>query len=249
VTERLLLASVHDVSPRFEGEVDRLLDMLAPFAGSSIALLVVPNHWGEAPIVLGSAFAGRLRSWAENGMEIFLHGYFHRGDRPHEHARDRLRARFLTADEGEFLGLSRQVAGRRIEQGKALLEDVIGRPVNGFIAPAWLYGEGALEALADCGMSMAEDHFRVWSPVTGTVLARGPVITWASRTRVRLASSLIAAAALRYAPLNVFRIGVHPPDCRNRSILRSIEKSLKAATKSHRPSHYSDLLAPLSAAE
>ena len=42
--DRLLLASIHDVSPRFETEVDRLRDMLTPFVGDRLAMLVVPNH-------------------------------------------------------------------------------------------------------------------------------------------------------------------------------------------------------------
>ena len=72
--QRLLLASIHDVSPRFEGEVDRLLDALAPHVGDKLAMLVVPNHWGDSPIVPGSPFAHRLRAWAESGIEMFLHG-------------------------------------------------------------------------------------------------------------------------------------------------------------------------------
>ena len=67
---RLLLASIHDVSPRFESEVDRLIDLLAPHVGTRLAMLVVPNHWGDAPIVPGSPFAGRLRSWAEQGVVL-----------------------------------------------------------------------------------------------------------------------------------------------------------------------------------
>ena len=57
-------------------------------------------------------------------------------------------------------------------------------------------------------------------------LARGPVITWASRTRARLASSLAAAAALRRLPVPVLRVGVHPPDCRHPALVRSIETTL-----------------------
>ena len=53
---RTLLVSIHDVSPRFEGEVDRLLDLLAPHVGERLAMLVVPNHWGDSPIVPGSPF-------------------------------------------------------------------------------------------------------------------------------------------------------------------------------------------------
>src|SRR5690242_13930385 len=139
--QRLLLASIHDVSPRFEGEVDALLDLLAPHVGTRLAMLVVPNHWGEAPIVRGSAFASRLRAWADDGIEIFLHGFFHRDDSRHEGAAARLRARIMTASEGEFLGLSKREALARLQAGRTLIEEVIGRPIDGFVAPAWLYGQ------------------------------------------------------------------------------------------------------------
>jgi len=241
--ERLLLASIHDVSPRFESEVDRLLDMLRPHVGGRIAMLVVPNHWGEAPIISGSPFAKRLRDWASAGIEIFLHGYFHRDPAEHGAAADRLRAKFMTAGEGEFLGLSREDASACIVEGRALLEDVIGRRIDGFVAPAWLYGEGAIEALRDCGIPIAEDHFRVWSPRTGAELARGPVITWANRTRFRLASSLAAAAALRRAPLQVLRVGVHPPDCHHPVLVRSIETTMTVARRRRRPAAYAELAA------
>ena len=211
-------------------------------------MLVVPNHWGEAPIVAGSPFASRLRRWADAGTEIFLHGYYHRDLSAHVGIGDHLRATFMTAGEGEFLGLSRQEASSRIAKGRSLLEDVIGRPVNGFVAPAWLYGEGALAALRESSMPIAEDHMRIWSPATGARLASGPVITWASRTRARAASSLFAAAALRHAPLKVLRVGVHPPDCRHPALVRSIEKTLKTAAKTRRPGRYSDLLASRTAA-
>lgn len=239
---RLLLASIHDVSPRFEGEVDGLLDLLGPTVGTRLAMLVVPNHWGDAPIVPGSPFARRLRVWADGGVEMFLHGFTHRDDSRHDAAAARIRARFMTASEGEFLGLSRAEAAKRIGEGRALLEDVIGRPIAGFIAPAWLYGEGAQEALRQLGMPIAEDHFRVWSPASGKQLARGPVITWASRTRLRLASSLMAAAALRHAPLDVLRVGVHPPDGRHPVLVRSIQKTLTLAMRDRRAARYADLL-------
>jgi len=239
---RLLLASIHDVSPRFESEVDRLIDLLAPYVGTRLAMLVVPNHWGDAPIVPGSPFAGRLRSWAEQGVEMLLHGFTHRDDAQYSGAADRVRARFMTASEGEFLGLSSAEASARINDGRALIEGVIGRPIDGFVAPAWLYGDGAREALQQAGIPLAEDHLRVWSPKTGAELAWGPVITWASRTRMRLLSSLAAAAALRHAPLEVLRIGVHPPDVRHPALVGSIGKTFIAARRNRRPARYGDLL-------
>jgi uncharacterized protein len=241
--DRLLLASIHDVSPRFESEVDGLADLLRSHVGHRIALLVVPNHWGDAPIVPGSPFAARLRRWAEGGFEIFLHGFFHRDEARHVGAADRVRASFMTAGEGEFLGLDRSAAADRIREGRSLLEDITGRPIAGFIAPAWLYGPGAMEALGDCSIAIAEDHLRVWSPTSGRQLSRGPVITWASRTRPRLVSSLVAAAALRHAPLKVLRVGVHPPDIRHPALVRSIQSTLRSAAKNRRAAAYADLLA------
>jgi len=241
-SERSLLASIHDVSPRFESEVDELLDLLAPHVGDRLAMLVIPDHWGEAPIVPGSPFARRLRRWADDGVEIFLHGYYHRDLAGHRAAGDRLRAKFMTAGEGEFLGLSSDEAEARIIEGRALLEDVIGRRIDGFIAPAWLYGDGAHRALVRCRIPIAENHLRVWSPMSGAELARGPVITWASRTRARLASSLLAARVLRRAPIQVLRIGVHPPDCRHPALVRSIKRTFETASKSRRIARYRDLL-------
>ena len=239
---RTLIASIHDVSPRFEGEIDALLDRLRPHVGSKMALLVVPNHWGEAPIVPASPFASRLRRWADEGLEIFLHGYFHRDDSRHGSAADRLRAQVMTAREGEFLGLSEDTAAKRIRAGRELIEDVIGRAITGFVAPAWLYGRGALEALRDCEIQIAEDHWRVWSPLTGAQLARGPVITWASRTPMRVASSLAAARVLRRLPLQAMRIGVHPGDVSKPVLLRSIDRTFTIASRSRSAARYSDLL-------
>jgi predicted deacetylase len=240
-TDRLLLASIHDVSPRFEREVDGLVEMLRTHVGSKMALLVVPNHWGDAPIVQGSGFARRLRALASEGMEVLLHGYFHRDDASHAAGTARLRARYMTAGEGEFLGLSQADASVRIREGRSLIEDIIGRPIDGFVAPAWLYGPAALQALADLGVRLAEDHFRVWSPATGRKLAGGPVITWASRNKARLASSLLAAAALRHVPLKTLRVGVHPPDIRHPRLVRSIKKTLSVGVQTHRPARYSEL--------
>ena len=240
--QRLLLASVHDVSPRFESEIDALVDLLRPHVGNCVAMLVVPNHWGDAPIIPGSPFARRLRDWANDGFEIFLHGYFHRDEVRHGRASDQLRSRLMTAGEGEFLGLSPAEAKSRIGQGTELLENIIGRPLDGFVAPAWLYGQGALDALAESKVKIAEDHLRVWSPATGKQLATGPVITWASRTRTRLASSLAAAFALRRAPMRVLRVGVHPPDIRHPVLVRSIGGTLRIASRQRTAARYTDLV-------
>ncbi|MCP3734172.1 polysaccharide deacetylase family protein [Sphingomonas sp. RP10(2022)] len=235
-----LFASIHDVSPRFEGQVDRLLDHLAPHVGRRLAMLVVPDHWSSAPIT--PAFATRLRGWADEGIEMFVHGWTHRDDTPHVDKAAALKARHMTAGEGEFLGLSHAEALQRMRRGKALVEDITGRAATGFIAPAWLYSEGARAALQDAGFALAEDHARVWRP-GGAVVARGPVITWASRSRPRQLSSLAAAGALRHVlqPTRNVRIAVHPGDTTVPALMRSITTTF-AAFGRHRPAGYAELL-------
>jgi len=242
--DRLLLASIHDVAPCFETEVDRLVDELESMIGTRFAMLVVPNHWGGALLSDHRAFAVRLRRWSEAGIEMILHGFYHKDDAQHR-GLDRIRARHMTASEGEFLGLAGADAERRINDGRAIIEDIIGVEVRGFVAPAWLYGEGAKRALRRCGMGFAENHWSVWAPDRDdAVLARGPVITWASRSAGRRRASLAAAAVLRRVqPQRVLRVGVHPGDASHPALLRSLERTMAAAMTDRQAGRYADLLA------
>lgn len=241
---KLLLASIHDVGPRFEREVDQLAGQLAQILGGpKFAMLVVPDHWGEAPLAENRAFQRRLRDWADQGVEMFVHGWFHKDLAEHTGAAA-FKAKHMTAGEGEFLGLSRAEASRRMADGRKLVEDAIGRPAAGFIAPAWLYGDGALEALKDNGFALAEDHMKVWQPETGTVLAKGPVITWASRSVPRqLSSRLVASLARNFLhPQKVMRIAVHPGDTRVPALIESIGQTFAAFAARRPAGRYADLL-------
>jgi hypothetical protein len=78
-----LLASIHDVAPRFERAVDQLAERLDLRLGSArFAMLVVPDHWNQSPLAADKAFQARLRGWADAGVEMFLHGWKHRDDKP-----------------------------------------------------------------------------------------------------------------------------------------------------------------------
>jgi predicted deacetylase len=160
----------------------------------------------------------------------------------------------MTAGEGEFLSLSQTEAASRMQAGKILLEDILGRPVAGFIAPAWLYGPGALAALDEVGFALAEDHMKVWAPGQATlgpltrdqrVLSRGPVVTWASRSPGRIRSSLAFAALARIAlpVLPTLRVAVHPGDVTVPALLGSIDATVARFATTHRPARYATLLA------
>lgn len=239
-----LLVSIHDVGPRFAREVDQLAERLSNLTGGPrFAMLVVPDHWGKAPLAEDRAFQARLRDWSDAGVEMFVHGWFHRDEASHSGAAG-FKARHMTAGEGEFLGLSEGEAARRMAEGKALVEEAIGRPAAGFVAPAWLYGPGAMAALEQSGFALAEDHFRVWRPGDGEVLARGPVITWASRSTMRTASSIGFAALARAALhlLDTVRIAVHPGDVTKQSLLSSIDATVKSFARHRTAGRYADLL-------
>lgn len=242
--DRSLLASIHDVGPGSERQVDRLVGLLADtLQCSRFAMLVVPDYWAGHPIRPGTPFANRLKTWSESGIEMFVHGWYHRDSSLHR-GMSGLKARFMTANEGEFLGLCYGEAARRMNDGQALVEDIIGRNVAGFIAPAWLYGSGALAALRDSNFELAEDHMKVWIPQTGRIVARGPVITWASRSTARTASSLAFAALARSVlhSQRTVRVAVHPGDVTRDSILSSIETTLRCFAKSRKVSSYRSLL-------
>ena len=238
---RRLLASIHDVGPKFEGAVDQLVDRLERYVGAAnFAMLVVPDHWDEAPLSAAPAFQAKLCRWADAGVEMFLHGWRHRDDAPAKG----FAQRHMTAGEGEFSALSAADASARISDGRKIVEDAIGRPVAGFIAPAWLYSPGALDAVRDAGFALAEDHMKVWQPTSGKVVARGPVLTWASRSPGRIRSSLMVATAARTLPqaLPTARIAVHPGDVTVPALLNSIDATFARFAATHRVSRYADLL-------
>ncbi len=239
-----LLVSIHDVGPGFEAQIDSLAEQLEGLVGGPhFAMLVVPDHWGQHALARGSAFAGKLRGWADSGVEMFVHGWLHKDYSQHS-GLAKVKARHMTAAEGEFLGLAKGEAARRMADGRHLVEDITGRAPAGFIAPAWLYGPGAREALAESGFALAEDHLRVWRPVDGKILARGPVITWASRSTARTASSLFFAALARRTlhTLPTVRVAVHPGDVTKTSIIRSIDSTIGAFAKRRPVGRYRDLL-------
>lgn len=241
-----LLASIHDVGPGSEAAVDRLVAIFEQHLdGANFAMLVVPDHWGAHPLAGNFAFARKLRGWADAGVEMFVHGWFHKDHAEHA-GMAAFKARHMTAAEGEFLGLSQSEAASRMRDGKALVEDIIGREAAGFIAPAWLYGKGAMAALRDSGFALAEDHMRVWVPATGKTVSRGPVVTWASRAPARTASSLAVArlARMTFHPLRDLRVAVHPGDVSKPLLIASIEATLETFATRRTVSRYHDLLKP-----
>ncbi|QWT15642.1 MULTISPECIES: DUF2334 domain-containing protein [Sphingomonadaceae] len=242
---RRLLASIHDVAPVHAARLDRLVPLVEEAVGPGrYALLVVPDFHRQGLLTADPRFGRRLRDWSDAGCEIFLHGFTHLDESEHVGATARWKATRMTAGEGEFLGLSTRDAEARIAEGRDMIEQLIGRPVAGFVAPAWLYGEDSIAALAAQNIRMIEDHFRVWNPQNSAVLATGPVVTYASRSPARIASSILWSrlATKLLARARTVRLAVHPHDVDSPRLMREITRALAAFALSHRPSAYRDLV-------
>ena len=244
MSDRRLLVCLHDVSPRHDQRVREIDSFLRDLGvGARYTMLVVPDFWADAPITPGTPFADWLRGREDAGVEMALHGYFHRDTVQHTSGWAAWKARTMTAREGEFLGLDQHEAGRRINDGLAVLAAVLARPVEGFVAPAWLYGPGAHTALAARSFRWAEDHMRVWRPTSGEVLVRGPVVSYASRDTQRIVGSHVwsRTASVVLKPTPVVRFALHPHDFDVPSLRREIERALRGFMNDRTPVLYREL--------
>ncbi len=153
-----LVVSVHDVSPATREVCDRMLQALAAWGVARTSLLVVPNHHHRGHFLADPNFCRWLATLARAGHELVVHGYFHqRGASGSEGLRDRLLTQVYTASEGEFYDLDKAAAAALVAQAKddfARFRESYApelEPPIGFIAPAWLLGAEAAEAVSEAG--------------------------------------------------------------------------------------------------
>jgi predicted deacetylase len=227
--EKRLILCLHDVSPRDFNrilEIDRFYEDVG--AGANYAMLLVPNFWNEWPVEKHREFISWLRERASAGVEMFLHGFYHRDTTPPEQRSLGVKIAHAVAGEGEFAAIEEAEAYKRIAAGKALFEGVLERPIDSFVAPAWQYSAGAKAALSKLGFKIAENRMTVWSPASGAVLTKSPVVAYASRDRARCASSLIWSqlSTRMLRGCDVVRHAIHPNDFNSQSLRREIRRSL-----------------------
>jgi predicted deacetylase len=240
---RRVLVCVHDVTPRHAERLVRIDAMLAELGvGARYSMLVVPDFWGAWPLADHPEFVRWLRGRADAGVEMILHGLYHKDTTAHAGGIDGWRATTLTAGEGEFLGLSYVESRRRLRRGRGVVEAAVEREVHGFVAPAWLYSDGAREALRDLDFAFAESHFRVWRPRTDETVLRGPVVSYASRDRRRVMGSLVwsRASGPLLASFDVTRFAIHPHDLDVPALASEIRRALSAQLARRTPVLYDD---------
>ncbi len=210
---RAVCIAVHDVAPATWPQCEVLFDLLHRLGAPPATLLVVPDHHRRGSVERDLGFVRAIDRRIAGGDEIALHGYHHVDDGPVPHSPlEWLTRRVLTASEGEFSALTEHEATLRIDAGLRLFER-LQWPVTGFVAPAWLLGDGARAALAKTRLRYTSTHAHLETLVDGRRIA-APAISASARSAWRRWSSRhwlgFARVALRDTPL--VRVALHPSD-------------------------------------
>lgn len=228
----MLCVSIHDVAPATWDECARLAQALRSVGDIALSWLVVPHYHGHGGD--DRAMRAGLDAAAARGDELVLHGYTHLDT---ERQAGGLRERFLrgvyTRSEGEFSALSAAEARRRIEMGLEWFR-ARGWQAPGFVAPAWLLGPGAWEALPDFDFSYTTTFTRFHLLAEGTSVF-SPSLVYTARNRSGRAFSpvagSIAARLLARAPL--MRLSLHPPDVRHPRLVAHAQRLVERLLASH----------------
>ena len=228
----MLCVSIHDVAPATWDECARLAQALRSVGDIPLSWLVVPHYHRQAGEE-GSMRAG-LDAALARGDELVLHGYTHLDT---ERQAGGLRERFLrgvyTQSEGEFSALDADEARRRIGRGLDWFR-ARGWQSPGFVAPAWLLGPGAWEALPGFGFSYTTTFTRFHLLRERTSVFT-PSLVYTARNRSGRALSpvagSIAARLLARAPL--MRLSLHPPDVRHPRLVAHAQRLVEHLLATH----------------
>ena len=241
---RRLVVSVHDVTPESRSRVESMLEMLTRLGIARRSLLVVPNFRGTRPLDADEDFCAWLRGCRARGDEIVLHGYEHVGVGRPRTAGERLRNRWFTQGEGEFLSLDYHAAFDRIARGQAMLRRA-GLHPQGFVAPAWLITRDGLRAARDLGFQYTNTYLTVadlarerrhWVPS----FVFGP-----GHLDEDLGIALQRGLALLAASCPVVRVVLHPPCVDHRARLARVLALIDAQRLGREPITYLQLLEAL----
>jgi predicted deacetylase len=245
---RRLLVSLHDVTPFHAARLEKAERLLENLGVPSVAYLLVPRFHGRHDITADESF----RAWCSRArpfeVEWILHGWEHQ-EPPAARRTDtgsigeRVRRRWMTAGEGEFLALSAKEAGSRLSQSAAAFSSCIDRRPEGFVPPAWLANATLQRVLTDAGFRFTEDQGAIIDLALGSRLDC-PVVTWATRTPTRrLGSRIVAPLLFRlWRDRPVLRIAIHPHDFDYPATVRSIARVLKAALAARTAVSYAEVL-------
>lgn len=229
-----VVVSLHDVAPRTQQITRTIISELSAHGVRVCSILVVPDYHHEGPFAKDREFVTWLRALEADGHEIVIHGYFHqRPSQTKETLRDKFMTRFYTQNEGEFYDLGYEEALRRITTARDQFH-ALGLKPRGFVAPAWLLGNEAEQAVRDAEMEYTT-RLRTVSDLRSESIFKARTLVYSVHNNWRRALSrswnAMLFRLLKTKPL--LRLSIHPPDYSQPTIWKQILGFI-AATKSVR---------------
>jgi predicted deacetylase len=239
----VLLVSFHDLHPGTRAACDLFLSEAAEIGIPQCSLLVVPRWHGGEPFDEDADFVAWLRQKQEQGHEILIHGFVHRGSDPDTGPMARLLAAVYTDGEGEFSRIGEREAAARVHAARSMFERLELR-VSGFVAPAWLISPAGTEVLRKSGLRYMT-RLNTVELLPGPARRYAPCLTFSTRSawRRRLSRLWVWFWLACNRRSSALRIAVHPPDMVYPNIRRTLYALMRTALRSRLPSTYGRWLA------
>ena len=225
------ILSIHDITPAHESLINDIIEMLCCLKYPPPALLVVPDFHRSWSLEKYPEFCEFIKKLSSKGCEIILHGFTHLSQNNNVNVQmtllNRLKSKYLTAGESEFMGINEQIASEKIHNGLQVFEKNIGIKPNGFIAPSWLFEKYLPEMLRNYGFQFTEDHLNLYC-LNSFKKEISPTVTFASRSLGRIVGSIAwSKIVLPVSYIDNLRFAIHPLDFTSKVLKRNIESSLK----------------------
>jgi predicted deacetylase len=239
-----VIVSLHDVAPCTQKIASTIISELSAHGVGVCSVLVVPDYHHEGLFTRHREFVTWLRALEADGHEVVIHGYFHeRPPQMKESLRDKFMTRFYTQDEGEFYDLGYEEALRRITTARDEFR-ALGLKPRGFIAPAWLLGNEAEQAVRDAELEYTTRLRTVCDLRSESIFpARTLVYSVHNNWRCTLSRSWNAALFRLLKTKPLLRISIHPPDYSQPTIWRQILGFIAATKRARTVTTYQDWIA------
>jgi len=231
---------LHDAAPSTHKSCVRVLTAVRQVVGDApVTILAVPRYHGEEPTAEFEAWLGER---ARRGDELALHGCTHLDEGKPTGAVDAVRRSHYTRGEGEFWSLSKREALARIDVGIAWFAKNRW-PLSGFVAPAWLLGDGARDALLKRPFEYtATLRQLIHLPSQAAVQSQSVVYSTSSGWRRQLSLAWNAGVDVLERRNPVLRLELHPRDADFAPIRRSWQRILARALHKRRPATVAEFM-------
>ena len=243
------LICLHDITPHHLSRLQKAEDLLFECGVSKINYFMIPDYHRKNT-EFSKKHIAMFESWIQDRQHAtsdwILHGLYHLEKDSAAgiplSLRDKLRRKYLTAREGEFLSLGPAEIAAKLEKGLLIFKNMLDRKPDTFVPPAWLFNKHLIPSLKEQNFKYTEDHRKIYMIKQNKEIS-APAITWASRSPMRKSLSLVGCPILyrMWLRKSMIRIAVHPHDFDHPSIIKSIKNIVTSALKNREQILYREL--------